>query len=260
MNDNSFTSGYAEVDGLNMYYEIHGQGKPLVLIHGGGSTIDTTFGRLIPFLAKNRQIIAVELQAHGHTKDRNKPLTFEQDADDIAALLKHLGIQKADFLGFSNGGQTGIELVLRHPQIFNKLIIASAFYKRSAAIPGFWEGFKHATIDVMPQVLKDGYLKANNDPQGLLNMFHRDVERMKAFKGWTDEQMKSIKVPTLVITANKDVGSLEHAIEMHHIISESELAVFPGGHGTYIGAIESLEDGKWPAFNAVNLIEEFLGK
>ncbi|MEI9807220.1 MAG: alpha/beta hydrolase [Bacteroidota bacterium] len=118
-----------------MYYEIHGHGKPLVLIHGGGSTIQTSFGRIIPLLAKHRQIIAVELQAHGHTNDRDADLTFEQDADDIAVLLGNLKISKADFLGFSNGAQTIIELTIRHPELVNKIILASAFYKRSAAVP-----------------------------------------------------------------------------------------------------------------------------
>jgi pimeloyl-ACP methyl ester carboxylesterase len=260
MAQSGFTSNYTDINGLKMYYQIYGQGKPLILIHGGGSTIETSFGHIIPLLAKSRQVIGVELQAHGHTNDRSTPLSFQQDADDIVALLKYIDIHKADFLGFSNGGQTAIEIALRHPQMVNKLIIASAFYKRSAAPPQFWDGFDTATIDVMPQALKDGYLKANNDEEGLFNMFRRDVERMKGFKGWTDEQMKSIKASTLVITANNDVGSLEHALEMYHVIPDCELAVFPGGHGTYLGAIESLKDGRLPAFNAATLIDEFLEK
>jgi len=165
MADNNFKSGYSDVGGLKMYYEVYGQGKPLVLIHGGGSTIETTFGRIIPLLAGQRQIIAVELQAHGHTGDRDTDLTFEQDADDVVSLLKQLNVSRADFLGFSNGGHTVIELVLRHPPLINKMILASTFYKRSAAVAQFWEGFDTATLDMMPQALKDGYLKANNDQQ-----------------------------------------------------------------------------------------------
>jgi pimeloyl-ACP methyl ester carboxylesterase len=257
---NDFKSGYSEVNGLKMYYEIYGQGKPLVLIHGGGSTIQTSFGRIIPFLAKYRQVIGMELQAHGHTGDRNTELSFEQDADDVAALLHNLGISKADFLGFSNGGQTGIEIALRHPELVNKLILASAFYKRSAAVPQFWDGFNGATIDVMPQVLQDGYLTANNDPVGLQNMFSRDVQRMKTFSGWTDEQMQSIKVPVLVINGDNDVGSCEHAVEMYRLIAECELAIFPGGHGDYLGAIETLQGKEWSKFNATLLVEAFLDK
>jgi pimeloyl-ACP methyl ester carboxylesterase len=261
MTENSnFKSGYSEVNGLTMYYEIYGQGKPLVLIHGGGSTIQTSFGRIIPFLAKKRQIIGVELQAHGHTNDRDTDLTFEQDADDVAALLENLAIIKADVLGFSNGGHTAIEIALRHPQLVNKLILASSFYKRSAAAPQFWDGFHGATLDMMPQALKDGYLKANNDQAGLLNMFTKDVQKMKAFKGWADEQMKSIKAPTLVINGNTDVGSLEHAVEMYRLIPNCELAILPGGHGAYLGAIEALENGKWTQSYAADLIEDFLDK
>jgi len=260
MSENNFKSGYADVNGLNMYYEIHGQGKPLVLIHGGGSTIQTTFGRIIPLLAKHRQLIAVELQAHGHTNDRDTDLSFQQDADDVAALLDHLKIPKADLLGFSNGGQTAIEIAIRHPELVNKIILASTFYKRSAVVPEFWEGFDKATLNDMPQALHEGYLAANNSAEGLQNMFNKDVQRMKSFKDWTDDQLRSIKAPTLIINANHDVGSAEHAVEMHRMVPGSELVIFPGGHGTYLGAIESLENGKWPDFNATALIEEFLDK
>ena len=214
----NFKSGYSKVNGLDMYYEMHGQGKPLVLIHGGGSTIETSFGNIIPLLSKSRQVIAMELQAHGHTGDRGSDLSFEQDADDVAALLKNLQIKKADFLGFSNGGHTAIEIALRHKTIVGKIILASTFYKGSAVVPQFWEGFNNATLDMMPKALQDGYLKANPNKKGLLNMFNRDVQRMKNFKDWTDEQMKSIATKTLVVNGNHDVGSLEHAVEMHRII------------------------------------------
>jgi pimeloyl-ACP methyl ester carboxylesterase len=256
-----FEKGYSNVNGLSMYYEIHGEGKPLVLIHGGGSTIQTSFGKIIPELAKHRKIIAVELQAHGRTGDRNIELRFEQDADDVAALLNNLKIASVDILGYSNGGHTAIEMALRHPVLINKIILASTFFNRDAASPEFWEGFNHATLDHMPQPLREAQLLANgNDAAALQNMFNRDVQRMKSFKGWTDEQMKSIKHPVLIINANADVGSIEHAVEMHRIIPNSQLVVFPGGHGGYLGAVEGLDQGKWKRFNAVPLIEEFLDK
>ena len=158
------------------------------------------------------------------------------------------------------GGHTAIEIAIHYPQVVDKLIIASAFYKRSAAAPQFWEGFESATIDMLPQVLKDGYLKANNSEAGLLNMFQKDVQKNKSFKGWTDDQMRSIQAPTLIINASKDIGSPEHAVELYRTIPNSELAIFPGGHGGYLGAIEALDSGVWPSFNAVALIEEFLDK
>lgn len=99
-------SGYASVNGFKIYYEIHGSGVPLVLIHGAGSTIQTSFGRVIHSFAKERQVIAVELQGHGHTPDTNRLWTFEQEADDVARLLGYLKIERADFFGFSNGGES----------------------------------------------------------------------------------------------------------------------------------------------------------
>lgn len=265
MNSNhDFKSGYAAINGLKMYYEIYGEAdgeaNPLVLIHGGGSTIQTSFGRIIPQLAKNRQIIGVELQAHGHTNDRDTDLSFEQDAADVAALLENLGISKADILGFSNGASTAIELAIRWPGLVHKIILASGLYKRSGTVPGFWEGFKNATLENMPQVLQDGYLRANNSEQGLLNMFHRDVQRMKAFEDYTDAQIGSIKVPALVMSGNQDVGSLEHAVEIYRLIPDSELAILPGGHGGYMGTLESMENGTPPKFMATGLIEAFLDK
>lgn len=258
MSETSFQSGYSEVNGLKMYYEIYGEGKPIVLIHGGGSTIQTTFSNLIPLLSKSRQVIAMDLQAHGRTGDRANDLSFVQDADDVAMLLNNLNIAKADFLGYSNGGQTLFEIALRHADIVDKLIIASAFYNRNAAPPQFWEGFDAATIDVMPTSLKDAFLKVNNSERALLNMFNKDVQRMKNFKSWNKEQIQSITAPALIINGNNDVGSIEHAVEMYRTLPNAQLAVLPGKHGVYIGAIEYLENGKWTHQYIVDILNEFL--
>ena len=253
-------SGYSEVNGLRMYYEVHGNGQPLVLIHGGGSTIESSFGNIIPFLAAKRKIIAVEMQAHGRTNDRDTDLSFEQDADDIAVLLNNLDIPKADVLGFSNGGHTAIEFSLRHPQLLGKLILASINTRRDALAAAFWDGFEGATLDMMPAPLCEAYLQVNNSQSGLLNMFNKDVKRMKHFRGWSDEQIQSIKSPTLVINGNQDVAPVEHAVEIYRLIPNCELVIFPGAHGTYLGTIESLPGGQWPKFNATELIHEFLDK
>src|SRR5205814_4295153 len=114
-------SGYASVNGPEMYYEIHGEGMPLVLIHGGGSTIQTSFVKILPLLAQNYKVIAVELQAHGHTSDRNSPESFQQDANDVVALLQYLKIDKAHIMGFSNGGHTAMQIGISHSGIVNKL-------------------------------------------------------------------------------------------------------------------------------------------
>src|SRR5688572_30505088 len=126
-----FQSGHSDVNGIKMYYEVYGEGKPLVLIHGGGSTIQTSFGRIIPLLAKTRKVIGVELQAHGRTSDRNVPISFEQDADDVNGLLKNLNIDKADVLGFSNGGNTTMQLAIRHPEVVNRIILLRRFIKET---------------------------------------------------------------------------------------------------------------------------------
>jgi pimeloyl-ACP methyl ester carboxylesterase len=189
------THGYASVNGLKMYYEIHGKGAPLVLIHGGGSTIETTFGRVLPSFAKTHQVIVVEMQAHGHTADIDRPLSFEQDADDIAALLRHLNIEKADIFGFSNGASTTLQFAIRHPEMTNKIIVASTFYKRAGAPAWFWDMMSKPTFEGMPQPLKDAYLKINSDTNALHKMYERDVARMQAFPDISDEQMKSSKHP-----------------------------------------------------------------
>src|ERR1044071_4122219 len=118
----NFTAGYSDVNGLRMYYEIHGSGKPLVLVHGGGSTIPSTFGRGIPLFARSRQVNAMELQAHVRTNDRGTDSSFAQDADDVVTLLRNLHIPEADFFGFSNGGTTVLQIAIRHPEIADRII------------------------------------------------------------------------------------------------------------------------------------------
>lgn len=257
----AFKSGYSEVNGLKMYYEIYGAGKPLVLIHGGGSTIQSNFEKVIPLLAKNRQIIGVELQAHGRTNDRNKDSSFEQDADDVVTLLKNLNISKADFLGFSNGGTTALQIAIRHPDYVNKIIAASALSKRNGVPSQFWDFMKQATLENMPEQLKKAYLEVAADPTGLQIMHDRDAKRMVDFKDIPDEQIASIKAPTLIIIGDKDLIIPEHAIEMQRLIANSELAIIPGGHGDYIGEVVTLTpDTKESDFTAVPIIEKFLNQ
>src|SRR5438552_1467054 len=116
--------GYASVNGLNMYYEVHGTGQPLVLLHGAMSNIQTDFGNVLPTFAKTRQVIGVEQQWHGHTAYVDRPLNYEQMADDTAALLRHLDIKNADFLGYSAGSGVALQIALRHPELVRKLVFA----------------------------------------------------------------------------------------------------------------------------------------
>jgi pimeloyl-ACP methyl ester carboxylesterase len=252
------TNGYSEVNGIKMYYEIYGQGKPLVLIHGGGSTIQTTFGKVIPLFAKNRKVIAVEMQAHGRTSDRNADLSFEQDADDIATLLKNLNIDKADFFGFSNGGTSTLQIAIRYPEIVDKIILGSALAKRNGVPEWFWDFMNQARLENMPEQLKVAYKQVAADTNGLQVMHDRDAKRMVNFKDIPNEQIKSVKSPTLIIIGDKDVITPEHAIEMHKLISNSELAIIPGGHGEYIGEITTLKPDFKESELVVPMIEKFL--
>jgi pimeloyl-ACP methyl ester carboxylesterase len=253
------TGEYANVNGIKMYYEIHGSGEPLVLIHGGGSTIRTTFSKVLPLFARNHKVIAVELQAHGHTSDRDAPESFGQDADDVAELLKQLGTGKADILGFSNGGSTTLQIAIRHPELVRRLVAASAFYKREGMFPWFWEGMMKARFEDMPQVYKDEYLSITHSPERLHNMYEKDSRRMQTFKDWKDEDLKSIKVPALVVVADRDVMKVEHAVTMSQLLPHGRLAVLPGTHGSYLGEIMSPDpDSKVPGL-FVAMVEEFLG-
>ena len=253
-------SGYAPVNGLKMYYEIHGEGMPLVLIHGGGSTIQTSFSKILPLLALHYKVIAVELQAHGHTNDRDSAESFEQDAEDVAGLIQYLKISKANFLGFSNGGNTAMQVAIRHSDLVDKLVIISSFYKRDGMIPGFFESMQQATLENMPTLLKTYYLQINNDQKGLQNMFNKDKERMLRFKDWRDEDLASIKNPSLIISGDKDVTTREHTVKMSHIIPNAQLLILPGTHGSFIGEVCSAEEGSKMPETTVTIIKEFLDK
>ncbi|MEO3406110.1 alpha/beta hydrolase [Mucilaginibacter sp. CAU 1740] len=247
---------YAVVNGLKMYYEVHGEGFPLVLIHGGGSDIYVTFGRVLHLFAQKHQVIAVDLQAHGRTPDRGVPTSFEQDADDVAALLKSLDIKQADILGFSNGGNTAMQVAIRHPQLVHKIVIASSFYKRSGFFPGFWDFMRNGGFDTMPQFLKDAYLAINNDQEALETMHNRDRDRMLIFEDWEDDAIRSITMPALVIAGDKDVIVPEHSLELYRMLPNAQLCILPAGHGDYIGDIDEVADEK--EYPAVAIIEEFL--
>jgi pimeloyl-ACP methyl ester carboxylesterase len=254
-----FKKGYAPANGLNMYYEIHGDGNmPLVVIHGGGSTIESTFGNILPLLSAYTKVIAVELQAHGRTSDRDAPESFEQDADDVASLLEYLKIEKANFLGFSNGGTTTLQIAIRHAGIVNKIVAIAASYRRDGMIPGFFDAMQNASLDNMPPLLTTSYLKVSDSKEGLQAMFNKDKERMIAFKDIPDDSIKSIKAPALLIVADNDVVTVEHTLKMSRLIPGAQLAVIPGIHGSCIGEICTVKKGsKLPEMIAA-MIEEFL--
>ena len=248
-----FKSGFAPVNDLNMYYEIHGptNGKipPLVLLHGGGSTIGTSFGNMLQSFAKSRQVIAFEQQGHGHTADIDRPFRFEQSADDAAALLRHLKIERADFFGYSNGGNIALQIAIRHPARVRKLVVASAMFKRDGLYPDFWESMKHATVKTMPTELRDAYLRVAPHPEQLSTFHEKSVRRMLEFKDWREQDIHSIDAPTMVMIGDGDIVRPEHAVEMFRLLPHARLAVLPGtDHMTL------LQRADW----LVSMIEAFL--
>ena len=256
--DAQTVGSYAIVTGLRMYYEVHGTGYPLVLIHGGGSTIQTTFGRVLPQLASQHQVIAVELQAHGHSADRGVPTSFKQDADDVAELLRQLHIAKADILGFSNGGQTALEIALRHPALVHKLVFASMFYKKTGVPEIFWAGMKQAKFSDLPQVYKDEFLKVNPDSGALMTMFTRDAYRMQHFEDWSEAQIRSVQAPVFLVISNQDVPTPEHAVEMSRLLPHNQLVILPGGHGGYLGEMAAGDPQSRVPDLFVAMLEEFM--
>jgi pimeloyl-ACP methyl ester carboxylesterase len=226
-------SGYADVNGLRMYYEVHGASRdgvpPLVVLHGGGSTIQTSFGTLLPLLARTRKVIAFEQQGHGHTADvPDRPFSFAQSASDAAALLRFLGVERADLIGYSNGGHIAIQLALDHPELVHRLVVVSAMTSRDGADPQFWEGFPKATLDEMPRELKEAYLAAAPHPEDLPTFFSKSVKRMQEFQGWSPEQLKAIRAPTLLLLGDRDVVRPEHAVWMYRTLPDARLAILPG--------------------------------
>lgn len=253
-------SGHAPVNGINMYYEVHGRrdGVPLVLLHGGGSTIEVTFSRVLPVFAGSRRVIAVEEQGHGRTTDRDAPVTFESSADDVAALLRYLKVDKADIFGFSNGASVALQIAIRHTQLVRMLVFASSITKRDGAQPQLWEFMKQADFSNMPQPLKDAFLRVNPDVQQLKTMHDKDAARMQSFKDVPDDSVRSVRAPTLIVLGDRDIVKPEHAVELTRLIAGARLLILPGGHGDYLGeAVMTQKDTRYPELTA-QLIEEFL--
>jgi pimeloyl-ACP methyl ester carboxylesterase len=250
---------YAEINGIRMYYESHGpeSGVPLVLLHGGGSTLEVTFGRILPHLA-HRRVIAIEEQAHGRTSDRNQPLSFEASADDVATLLQQLRIEQADLFGFSNGASTALQTAIRHPRRVRKLIFASAMTRKDGAHAELWTFIAQAKLANMPQPLKDAFLKVNPDPAKLEVMHDKDAERMRNFKDVPDADLRSMRAPTLVLVGDHDIVKPEHAVELTHLIPNARLLILIGGHGDYLGEATAPQQSTRAPLLTAGFIEEFL--
>lgn len=231
--------GFKRVNGINLYYEIYGEGNPLVLIHGGGSYGLFDFVEVIKRMEGSFKLIAIDLQNHGRSDHRDIPETFDQDAKDIIAVLAELHITKASFWGFSNGATTVLQIAHSFPDKVEKIIAASGVVRRSGMIDGFFEGMQQASIENMQQYLKDNFLKLNPDAEKLQNMFEKDSQRMIHFKDWDDAILQSIQGPVFFISGDKDVVKPTHLAEMSALTPNSQLMIFPCGHGGYMMADEN---------------------
>ncbi len=234
------TQGYAPVNGLQMYYEVHGTGRPLVLLHGGLMTIDLSFGDIWPDLAASRQVIATELQGHGRTADIDRDLDLRNLAGDVAALLDHLGIDQADVFGFSLGGGVALQLALDHPDRVGRIILASVSYASDGFHPEISDPAQHATSTRMPTAddflqMREAYARLAPDP-GHFDAFAAKVSQAAgSLKGWTAEELAGMSAPTLLVFGDHDFIRLEHAVEMHGLIPGAQLAVLPGA--THMGVL-----------------------
>jgi pimeloyl-ACP methyl ester carboxylesterase len=239
----SFTNrqGTVSVNGLEMYYEIHGTGQPIALLHGAFSAIGTSFGKILPELARTRQVIAFELQGHGRTADIDRPLSIEAMADDVAAALRTLGIEQADLFGYSMGASVALQSAIRHPEVVRKLVLASVTYTLGGVHPGLMDGLAEMKPEMMHgSPWHDEYMKIAPHPENFAALFEKKTHMDRQLQDVPHDLVRGIKAPTLLIIGDSDLVRPEHAVEMFRLLGggvfgdmppglpNSQLAVLPG--------------------------------
>jgi pimeloyl-ACP methyl ester carboxylesterase len=207
-------SGYAEVNGLKMYYEVYGNGKPLVLLHGSYMTIPLNWSHIIPMLSKNRKVIVAEMQGHGRTRDISRELSYEGMADDVSALLKHLKTDSADILGYSMGGGVAFQMAVRHPEQVRRLIVLSGTYTHD----GWWPDVEASFATFTPEMFKGTpiqkqYDSLGNDPAHFPE-FVRKVIRIDLKPYDWSKEVKKIKAPLFMAVGDADGIRYEHALDL----------------------------------------------
>jgi pimeloyl-ACP methyl ester carboxylesterase len=233
-------TGYMPVNGLNMYYEIHGTGQPLVLLHGAFSAIGTSFGGVLPELSKGRQVIGFELQAHGRTADIDRPMTVEQFAEDVAAAIKQLGYEQVDIFGYSLGASVALHVAIRYPELVRKLVLASVSYTLAGLHPGLMDGLGEMSHEMMVgSPWHDEYMKIAPRPEDFPRLFAKKSEMDKKISDLPAEAIRNIKAPVLLIIGDSDIITPEHGVEMFRLLGggvvgdmaglpNSQLAILPG--------------------------------
>ncbi|MGH2486521.1 MAG: alpha/beta fold hydrolase [Ktedonobacterales bacterium] len=234
-------SGYAPANGLDMYYEIHGSGESLVLLHGNLSTIGTSFGKTLPLLAASRRVIAIEQQGHGHTADIDSSFSLEQWARDTTALLNYLGIEWADFFGYSSGGAVALEIALRSPDFVRKLVWAGGTsYRRDGIYPEMMatgEPMQPDALDGSP--FHEAYVQVAPHAENWHQLVAKIADLDSVVGDWEPEIIASLKPPALLIIGDSDIVRPEHVMAMFRLLGggvvgdlvglpRSQLAVLPG--------------------------------
>lgn len=235
-------SGYAAVNGLDLYYEVYGEGPPLILLHGGLLTIGTTFGAMIPTLSQRYRLIGIEMQAHGHTADIDRPMTFEAMADDVAGVMAYLGVDRADLFGYSLGGGVALQTAFRHPELARKLVIMSAPYQRDGWYPQVIKGRAQMNADAAAAMvgtpLYQIYAAVAPKPEDWPRLVTKVGGLNAVAYDWSDG-IRALTAPVLIITGDGDSVRPKHAEEMYTLLGggvpgdfgplpPSQRAVLPG--------------------------------
>ena len=241
-------SGYVPVGGLDLYYEDHGSGPPLVLLHGALGTIESCFAALLPRLAARRRVIAVELQGHGHTADIDRPLSYDQLSDDAAAVAEALGVTPADFVGYSMGGAVAFGVAMRHPHLVRRVVHAGgACYSPDGIYPELLAGGEADPADLAGSPWEQAYLRVAPDPSAWPALVAKIGALDQGFAGWTADEVRAVTVPVLLVIGDSDLVRPEHTAEMFRLLGggvfgdmvgmpDSQLAVLPGT--SHVGMLE----------------------
>jgi len=228
--DKNHEIGYAPVNGLDLYYEIRGSGQPLVLLPGGFMTVEA-MGELVPQLATTRRVIGVELQGHGHTADTERALRFELMADDIAALIRHLGLEQADIFDFSLGGGVGLQTAIQHPEVVRKLALASTAFKRDGWYPEVLTGMASISVETFAGTpIHEAYLKTSPRPEAWPTFVARMRQLLSEDYDWA-EGVAALKTPTLIMVGDADGLRIAHVVEFFGLLgggkADGDLAGLP---------------------------------
>jgi pimeloyl-ACP methyl ester carboxylesterase len=238
MLSDEITTGYAQVNGLDMYYEIHGSGPPLILLHGAYMTIDG-MGPLVQGLARTRQVVAVEQQGHGRTADVDREITLANQAGDVVGVLDHLGLERADVLGYSWGGYVALETAVRHPGRVDRLVLGAVNTRADGYHDEITDPARWATSTRMPTTKDFAAMTAGYERYGLstFEAVNAKLERIVgAEENWTPEQLAGITAPTLVMIGDHDFVRVDHAVAMQEAIPGAALAVLPRTRHTEVFA------------------------